>query len=105
MYERFKLCERLTAKEICFVVERYQQAKFVPEHNEHILRGKVAEEAKFGVLRCFVSHFGDLRPDTIVRCHLTRRGKEKTGFHAFSIRSAYSELGVQRFYCGSDTVA
>jgi hypothetical protein len=103
MYERFKLCERLTAKEICFVVERYQQAKFVPEHNEHILRGKVAEEAKFGVLRCFVSHFGDLRPDTMsfdpkrkrenrFSCVLHSERVFRTGRSAILLRVGYRRL-------------
>lgn len=105
MYERFKLCDGLTAKEICFVVERYREGTFVREFHEHISRAKIGRDAQISLLRSLVIHFGQLGPATIVRCHMIRRGKEKTGFHELSIRASYPEPGVQRFHCGQNTVA
>jgi hypothetical protein len=106
MYENYKLCDELKPREICVVVEQYEQGKFIRQYHEHVPAFRLSNDARINLLRALVLRFSGFSAETIVRCHLNTRGKQPPADEGH-LRSAVSrpERGVLRSYCGTDTIA
>jgi hypothetical protein len=105
-YENYKLCDELKPREICLVVERYDQGKFTRKFHEHVPRFRLSSDARANLLRALVIRVSSLGAETIVRCHLNARGKTPPadeGNLRFVV--TYPERGVLRTYCGTNTKA
>jgi hypothetical protein len=97
MYENYKLCERLSPNEICFVVEQYHEGKFAQKFHEHFPKSRMSDEARRNVLRALVIHFSQMGPEQIVHCYLNERGKQPSHDGSLEIRATdYPEPGVLR---------
>ena len=106
MYENFKLCEKLKPREICIVIERYNEGDVTREFYEHIPSVRLSKDALGQLLRALVIRFSAMSARTIVRNHLNKRGKSPPAENRdLRFHQTYPEPGVIRFYCGSNIVA
>jgi hypothetical protein len=106
MYENYKPCDELKSREICFVVEQYDQGKFIRQFHEHVRESRLSNDSRINLLRALVIKFSAISAETIVRCHLNARGKHPAADDV-SLRVFVTdpERGVQRSYCGTNTKA
>jgi hypothetical protein len=105
MYENYKLCDSLKPSEICFVVEEYDKGKFIRKFHEHVPKSRLSAEARGSVLCALVMHFSGMGAESIVRCHLNRRGGRPSFDNSLFMVVSYPEAGVLRTYCGANTKA
>lgn len=107
MYENYKLCETLTASEICFVVEQYSKGDFIRQFHEHVRKSWFSDDARRNVLRALVMHFSEMGASAIVQCHMNARGcpRAPNTRSELDMIVSYPEAGVLRTYCGIDTKA
>ncbi|MCH2394291.1 MULTISPECIES: hypothetical protein [Oceanibaculum] len=104
-YEPHKPCPQLKAGEICFVVEQYNEGKIERLYHEHAPRRRMSRDAIVSTLRCLNAATTKMSLIQIISAHLNTAGKKPERHPAFNIRSAYIEPGVQRLYCGTNTVS
>jgi hypothetical protein len=104
MYDGYKLCPDLKAKEICIVVEEYHEGNFYPRFHEHIPKHRISDENLRAMLQALVLKFQNNEPLTIVRSFLNKRGKDPSCF-APMWNVTRPERGVLRKHCGSDVCA
>jgi hypothetical protein len=105
MYENYRLCETLTASEICFVVQQYNEGKFTGKFHAHVPKSRLSDDARRNVLRALVIHFSGMSAELIVNCHLNSRGRRPPADNRLNIVVSRPEAGVLRWYCGGDTQA
>jgi hypothetical protein len=104
MYESHKLCDTLTPKEICLVVEQYERGVFLRRYHEHVPKQRLSESALQHLLQALVLKFENNEARTIVRAHLNSRGNQPPR-HRLMWHVSYPEPGVLRKCCGTDTHA
>src|SRR5262245_13213574 len=98
MYERFKLCPELKPREVCLVVEQYSEGEFTRQFHEHVPQHRLSADSLRNVLFALVVKFADLGPQTILRCHLNKRGKNPQASSELKIVTSYPEPGALRIY-------
>jgi hypothetical protein len=104
MYENHKPCPDLKPKEICIVVEQYNQGVISRKYHQHVAQHRLSETSLQYLLQSLVLKFESNEPLTIVRSFLNDRGKNPSR-HNFNWHVTYPEPGVLRKYCGGDTCA
>ena len=104
MYENYKLCDRLTPGELCFVVEQYAGGNMVQKFHEHVPWYRLGRERSFNLLRTFVFHFSGADPREMLTGSLNGRAKSPTATPP-PWHTCYPEPGVLRNYCGANTKA
>src|SRR5579863_822940 len=105
MYDNYRLCETLGPSETCFVVQQYDKGQFTRKFHEHIPKSRLTEDARRNLLRALVMHFSGMGAESIVRCHLNRRGRTPAADNSLNMVVSYPEPGVLRTYCGANTSA
>jgi len=106
MFENYKLCDELKPREICLVVEQYEKGEFTRKFHKHVPRSRLSTDARINLLRALVMRVSDMGAETIVQCHLNKRGKTPhADDHSLRFVVARPEPGVLRSYCGINTKA
>ena len=104
MYDGYKLCDRLTASEICLVVEQYEAGNMLRKFHEHVPRYRLSREARTHLLRMLVFHFSGVGAHSIVSSSLNQRAKSPAAT-PLPYHVSYPEPGVMRTYFGANTTA
>jgi len=105
MYDDVKPCDVLKPSEICIVVEQYVDGRMERKLHKHVPKFRISEEMRNSLLRGLVAHFSGIGPETIVHAHLNKRGSIPPRDNIFDITRHNYKAGVQRIYCGSNTLA
>lgn len=108
MYENFKLCPDLKPADLCLVVEQYKDGVFERRFHTHVRKSRLSKDAIINLLKTLVARFygeSGMGAEHIVNCYLNGRGKSPSAATDLQTITKYSEPGVIRFYCGSDTRA
>jgi hypothetical protein len=106
MYNNFKLCDKLKARQICIVVERYGDGQYTREFHEHVPSVRLSNDSRVHLLRALVIRFSPFSAETVVRCHLNGRGRIPPADHGnLRFHITYPEPGVLRSYCGTNILA
>lgn len=107
MYESWKLCPDLRPKQICFVLERYENGQTNRIVHQHVPGHRISNENRLALLRALVIA-GDRRTDdelaSILGFFLNSRGREPSE-RSMRVQCKYPEPGVLRTYCGTDLLA
>jgi hypothetical protein len=104
MFENHKLCSDLKTKEMCLVVEQYNEGTIERKFHMHVPKHRLSEDALAYLLKALVIKFENNEPLTIVRSFLNSRGKNPSARN-FNFHVTYPEPGVMRKYCGANTCA
>lgn len=108
IFENYKLCPDLNTKEICIVLEQYQEGSFVTLQHLHVPKSRMSKDRRLALLESLICRFNSksgLGFDQIVANYLNKRGKAPAHENSFQVVVTYPEPGVLRTYCGSDTKA
>jgi hypothetical protein len=105
MFDNYNLCDSLTPLDTCFVVEKYDNGTFIRKFHEHVPKSRLSADARTSVLRALVMHFSGMGAESIVRCHLNKRGRTPAFDNRLFMVVSYPEPGVLRTYCGANTIA
>ena len=104
LYENYKLCDRLTASEICLVVEQYQAGEIIRKFHEHIPWYRISKDNLGNLLRTLVFHYSGESAQIILSSSLNKRAKFPSATPLLC-QISYPEPRVLRTYIGSDTIA
>ena len=105
MYENYRLCDKLKPREICFVVEQYDQGKFHRQFHQHVRESRLSDDSRSNLLRALVIKFSAISAEMVVRCHLNEKGKHPADKTSLSVFVTHPERGVRRSCCGTNTKA
>jgi hypothetical protein len=105
MYENYKLCHSLESKQICIVLEQYDQGKFKRRFHQHIPKSRMSEQSRSELLKAFIVKYSGFSPEAIVSAYINDRGRNPTHSNRFQFHTTHPEPGVLRHYCGTNTKA
>jgi hypothetical protein len=104
VYDGFKVCPDLKAKQICIVVEEYNEGNFYRRFHEHISKHRISDENLSTMLQTLVLKFQNNEPLTIMRSFLNKRGQDPSRY-TLRWHVTRPERGVLRKHCGSNVCA
>lgn len=104
MYERFKLCSDLEAREKCFRVLEYSCGEISEVFHEHIPTHRISQDSAMEALRALVSQFEGWGGRFNLHSRLNNRPGGPDQYPGFLCHVTYPEPGVIRRYVNSSDV-
>ena len=105
-YEKYKLCPTLKPRDVCIVLEQYEDGFFIRRFHEHVPASRISTAKRLGMHRELVIAGSGMGFESIVHTNLNGRGSSPPAEQGtLRVHISYPEPGVLRTYCGGNTKA
>jgi hypothetical protein len=98
MYENYKPCPKLKAKQKCFRVQRYRDGTIVEVFHEHVPASRISVPSELETLRALAGQAEGWNGMLVLHSRLNDRPGDPSRHPRFVCTTSYPEAGVLRRY-------